>query len=78
MMVATPTCMPRSYTSQGLEAVQCSEVLVFLSFQTSSCLSEVKPIDTHDFQLQTPRVSISCLHNSLGVISRPLGYLECD
>jgi hypothetical protein len=76
--VATPSCMLRFHTFQGWEMVQCSEVLVFLLFQTFSCPLQAKPLDTHDPQLQTPRVSTSCLHNSLGMILWPLGYLECD
>jgi hypothetical protein len=38
----------------------------------------VKPSSTHDFQLQTTRADASCLHNSLGVTLRLLGYPECD
>jgi hypothetical protein len=49
--------------------VRYSEVLTSLLPQTSSRLSWVKPSNTHDFHLRTPKVDIFCLHKSLGVTS---------
>jgi hypothetical protein len=77
-MVVISTCITRFHTSQVWERVQCSEVLIFLSLQTSSRPSWVKLLDTHDFQLQTPRVGSSCLHSFLGVTLQPLSCLEYD
>jgi hypothetical protein len=77
-MTVTLTCMSRSHISQGWGIVWCSEVLVFISPQTSSHPSLAKPLSTHDLQPQTLRVGISCLHNSLDVTSWLLGYLEYD
>jgi hypothetical protein len=65
-----------SHISQGWETVQCSKVLVFLSFRIFSCPSWVKPWDTHDPQPQTLTVGTPCFHNTLGTILLPLGFLE--
>jgi hypothetical protein len=77
-MVAGQACTPQFHTSRGWGMVRCSEVLIFISPQTSSRLSWVKLSNTHDFQLQTPKVDTSCLHKSLDVILRLLSYLGYD
>jgi hypothetical protein len=56
--------------------VQCNEVIAFLSPQTSSRPSLVRPLGTHDLQPQTVRVGASCLRSSLGMTSQLLGCLE--
>jgi hypothetical protein len=88
--VVSPTCKPRVHISWELVMVWCSEVLTFLWPETSSRPSLAKPLDTRDFQLRTPRIDASYLHNSLGVTSvtpwfsqgnkkfRPLHILLCD
>jgi hypothetical protein len=58
--------------------VKCSEVLTFLSPQTSSCLSLVRLSSLNGHLLQTPRVDASCLHKSLGVILRLSSYFGYD
>jgi hypothetical protein len=58
--------------------VRCSDVLIFLSPQTSSRLSWAKPSNTHDFQHQTSKVDASCLHKSLGMISLLSSFLGYD
>jgi hypothetical protein len=77
-MVAGQACKPQSHTSRGWGMVQCSEALTFLSPQTSSQLSLVRPSSTNDLLLQTPRVNISCLHKPLGMTSRLSSYLGYD
>jgi hypothetical protein len=57
---------------------QCSEVLIFLLLQISSRPLWVKLSDIHDLKLQILRAKASCLHSTLGVTSRLLGYLECN
>jgi hypothetical protein len=74
-MVAGQACRPQIHTSRGWGTIRCSEVLTFLSPQTSSHLSWVKLSNTHDLQLWTPNVNASCLHKSLGVILRLSSYL---
>jgi hypothetical protein len=46
--------------------------------QTSSRLSWVKLLNTHDLQLQIPKVDTSCLHKSLVMTSRLSSFLGYD
>jgi hypothetical protein len=78
MMVAGQACKPQSNTSRWWGTVRYSEVLTFLSPQTSSHLSWAKLSNTHDHLLQIPSVDASCLHMSLGAILRLSGYLGYD
>jgi hypothetical protein len=74
--VAGQACRPQIHTSRGWGTVRCSEVLPFLSPQTSSCLSWAKLSNTHDLQLQIPKVDASCLHKCLGMTSRLSSFLD--
>jgi hypothetical protein len=76
--VVTPTYMPRLHTSQEWGLVQCNEVIASLSLQIASRLSLAKPLGIRDLQPQTIMVDASCLHSSLDVTTRLLGYFEND
>jgi hypothetical protein len=71
-------CMPPFHTSQELGMVQYNEVIASLSLQISSRPSLVKPLSIRGLQPQTIKVSISCLHSSLGATLRLLSYLVYD
>jgi hypothetical protein len=57
---------------------RCSEVIAFLSLQTSLCPSLAKPLSTHDLYPQTVKIGISCLHSSLGMTLQLLSCLGYD
>jgi hypothetical protein len=71
-------CRPQIHSSRGWGTVQCSEVLIFLSPQTSSRLSWEKHSNTHDLQLRVPKADASYLHKTLGMILRLSSYLGYD
>jgi hypothetical protein len=75
-MMVIPTCMPHFHTSQVWGMARCSEVITFLSLQTSSRPSLAKPLDTHVLHPQTVKVYASYLHNSLSVTLWLLSCLE--
>jgi hypothetical protein len=77
-MVVGQACKPQFHTSRGWGTVRCSEVLIFLLPHASSRLLWVKLSNTHDFQLQTPKVDASCLHKSLDTILWLSSYLGYD
>jgi hypothetical protein len=74
--VVIPACMSHFHTSQVWGTTRCSEVIAFLSLQTSSHPSLVKPSSTHDLQPQTIKVDVSYLHSSIGVTLWLLSCLE--
>jgi hypothetical protein len=78
MMVVTLTYLPPSHTSPELGMVQYNEVITSLSLQIFSRPSLAKPLSMRGLQLQTVRVSASCLRSSLGAALRPSSFPGYD